>query len=542
MNTVATGDARRLHLQNINIDFDQWLQLDEQWCNMFQEISLSVISSFIHFCIKNQGGAKTFISVLKQHLTVTGSIGEFSALCRCLVSESIDVELDNIYLFGKIDENLAPAILCSVESYPGFFRVKPLVFDYVFPFWKNNQTISKLCPLSQDLSKVSDTFLKIWDKANEFVPTVELKNFCSYLVTQGNDNFEKYVTCNGPSSATDEKLNSHLTKMILTATTLFPGMKAKRFHSISINDIIKDTDEKEPDITEDLQSLYHKAFPAFGDNINTEFLQKLMAKLKNEANEMAFLVVMKSIGHIPYADIREFGHCYYDHVPSIHLAFWPSIANSWVQKDSRYWPDSDIVQKIILEGCHIVPKSPHGRHNNEWRISFSTAEITLSKTFTLFQQKCYLVAKTVYYVTIKSIDPDVFGSYFIKTVMMKLMEKSPKSFWDNSSLSEVIKVLFENLSSSFEEKRLGSFFIDEMNLLQGISSEKLEIAAIEAAAVAEFPLAFLPNDYNERIKLIKKVISFGRKICSSVEIINSFLPFLKLNLDALTRIIRYKGL
>ena len=81
-----------------------------------------------------------------------------------------------------------------------------------------------------------------------------------------------------------------------------------------------------------------------------------------------------------------------------------------------------------------------------------------------------------------------------------------------------------------------------MNLLQGISSEKLEIAAIEAAAVAEFPLAFLPNDYNERIKLIKKVISFGRKICSSVEIINSFLPFLKLNLDALTRIIRYKGL
>lgn len=77
MNTVATGDARRLHLQNINIDFDQWLQLDEQWCNMFQEISLSVISSFIHFFIKNQGGAKTFISVLKQHLTVTGSIVSF---------------------------------------------------------------------------------------------------------------------------------------------------------------------------------------------------------------------------------------------------------------------------------------------------------------------------------------------------------------------------------------------------------------------------------------------------------------------------------
>ena len=542
MNTVATGDARRLHLQNINIDFDQWLQLDEQWCNMFQEISLSVISSFIHFCIKNQGGAKTFISVLKQHLTVTGSIGEFSALCRCLVSESIDVELDNVYLLGKIDENLAPALLCSVESYPGFFRVKPLVFDYVFPFWKDIETVSKLCPLSQDLSKVNDTFLKIWDKANEFVSTVELKNFCSYLVTQGSGNFEKYVTYSGPSSATGEKLNSHLTKMILTATTLFPGIKAKQFHTISINDIIKDNDEKEPDITEDLHSLYHKAFPTFGDNINTEFLQKLMTKLKNEANEMALLEVINSIGHIPYADIREFGYFYYDHVPSIHLAFWPSIANSWVQKDSRYWPDSDIVQKIILEGCHIVPKSPHGRHNNEWRISFSTAEITLSKTFTLFQQKCYLVAKTVYYVTIKSIDPDVFGSYFIKTVMLKLMEKSPKPFWDNSSLSEVIKVLFEDLSSSFNEKRLGSFFIDEMNLLQGISSDKLEIAAIKAAVVAEFPLAFLPNDHNERIKLLKKVISFVRQICSSVEVIKSFLPFLNLNLDAITRIILYKRL
>ena len=90
------------------------------------------------------------------------------------------------------------------------------------------------------------------------------------------------------------------------------------------------------------------------------------------------------------------------------------------------------MDKVISSGCHIVPKSLRGESNNEWRISFSAAELELSHTLTQFQRKCYLVAKAAYYVVVKKIDSEVFASYFLKTVMFKLLEKQPSFFWEKS--------------------------------------------------------------------------------------------------------------
>ena len=119
----------------------------------------------------------------------------------------------------------------------------------------------------------------------------------------------------------------------------------------------------------------------------------------------------------------------------------------------------------------------------------------MSKTLTEFQRKCFLVAKVIYYVIIKRIDPDVFASYFLKTVMFKLLEKQPCSFWKNSSLTEVVQILFNDLSCCFEKKALTSFFVKDLNLLKGIDNNKLRFASIESAAVAKYSLAFLPENF-----------------------------------------------
>ena len=39
--SVATGDAAKQHIQNeeIQIDFDEWLTVDEEMCNMFTQIN-----------------------------------------------------------------------------------------------------------------------------------------------------------------------------------------------------------------------------------------------------------------------------------------------------------------------------------------------------------------------------------------------------------------------------------------------------------------------------------------------------------------------
>ena len=166
---------------------------------------------------------------------------------------------------------------------------------------------------------------------------------------------------------------------------------------------------------------------------------------------------------------------------------------------------------IVSGGCHIVPKSPKGKNNNKWRTSLSIAGLTLSKTLTEFQRKCYLVAKRPYYTVIKNIDPDVFTSYSLKILMFKLLEKKSCHFWEDSSLTEVdvVTILFGDLSSCFETKTLSSFFVDDLNLLVRIEYEKLILASGEAAAVAKYPLAYLPKDYNEKIELIKRVVRFA---------------------------------
>lgn len=50
---------------------------------------------------------------------------EYSAIYRTLVSETIVVELDQLYCLGQIDEDSAFKVFASVQDRPGFFRVMP---------------------------------------------------------------------------------------------------------------------------------------------------------------------------------------------------------------------------------------------------------------------------------------------------------------------------------------------------------------------------------------------------------------------------------
>lgn len=95
--------------------------------------------------------------------------------------------------------------------------------------------------------------------------------------------------------------------------------------------------------------------------------------------------------------------------------------------------------------------------------------------------------------------------------MFKLLENKSCHFWEDSSLTEVdvVTILFGDLSSCFDTKTLSSFFVDDLNLLVRIEYEKLILASGEAAAVAKYPLAYLPKDYNEKIELIKRVVRFA---------------------------------
>lgn len=79
------------------------------------------------------------VAFSETNLLVTGSTVEYSAICRTLATKKIDIELDHLYCLGQINENVASNVLSSVTDHPGFFRVRPIIFESVFSSLKRKK-------------------------------------------------------------------------------------------------------------------------------------------------------------------------------------------------------------------------------------------------------------------------------------------------------------------------------------------------------------------------------------------------------------------
>ena len=157
---------------------------------------------------------------------------------------------------------------------------------------------------------------------------------------------------------------------------------------------------------------------------------------------------------------------------------------------------------IKENGCHLVPKAslPNSSCTDEWRLSFSSAEIILSEQLSDFQKKCYLVVKTIFYINFKELIDErtvrYLPSYAIKTIKFKLQDDIHQNEWqsleDQLDYFSVIQMYYDILSDSLNEGFLSCYFVEEMNILSGFSKEFL----IQASAVAE-RISKNPLDYTE---------------------------------------------
>ena len=109
--------------------------------------------------------------------------------------------------------------------------------------------------------------------------------------------------------------------------------------------------------------------------------------------------------------------------------------------------------------------------------------------------------------------------------MFKLLVKQPRFFWKNSTLTEVAQILFNDLSCCFEKKVLPIFFAEDLNLLKGIDNGKLRFASTESAAVAKYSLAFLPENFHQKLQLLKKGLYFANGLANGMNIFYGMIPF-----------------
>lgn len=169
-----------------------------------------------------------------------------------------------------------------------------------------------------------------------------------------------------------------------------------------------------------------------------------------------------------------------DTVLCIKLLFWPNIVDPWFKR-KRYWPRPEIVNEINLNKCHLVLKASNeeGGSKDKWRLSLSLAEAILSKDKSVFQKKCYLLAKFMYYANLKQHTDEETGrnlpSYLLKTTMLSMLEQTNPEDWINLETGkcyiEVVCRLFKRLADSLNVGYLAFFFAEEINLLGGGYSE-----------------------------------------------------------------------
>ncbi|KAI0221572.1 hypothetical protein LSAT2_027108, partial [Lamellibrachia satsuma] len=190
-----------------------------------------------------------------------------------------------------------------------------------------------------------------------------------------------------------------------------------------------------------------------------------------------------------------------DNVLSIHCLDWPKEAVRWTKRDRPSgWPDKELVQSIVADGCHVVPTS-HPRSQNpdiEWRYSFSVAERTLARKLTDAQRQCYILLKTIVMRELSHFG--ILCSYHLKMLLFWQCEKIPKSTWSSDAgLASMFLCLLDKLVYCVATHCLPHYFIPENNLFEHVHSDFLADIALTVSCIRRNPLQYVLT-FNKRFR------------------------------------------
>ena len=198
-----------------------------------------------------------------------------------------------------------------------------------------------------------------------------------------------------------------------------------------------------------------------------------------------------SMNALYYVKVNDHTFCLSaDIVHVVRLRCWPKVIAKQFTSRQRRWPDEATVRDFVGDGCFLVAKNSSADNvKKTWRLTFFNVEIKLFKTITNQQKLVYFLAKSVYYKHIIPLNDDEnhtgtdpagtpISSYFLKTVMMHMLESNPPddAVWNRDHLNEAASILLENLMLSFRSRRLNNYFLPNVNILKHISPRRLQLA------------------------------------------------------------------
>lgn len=173
-----------------------------------------------------------------------------------------------------------------------------------------------------------------------------------------------------------------------------------------------------------------------------------------------------------------------DFVRCMQCPVWPPQAAEWPQRPRfRGWPDSRTVDRVVGQGCDVVPVSHpcHRDDTSQWRLSFSRAEIILLNSWIPLQQTVYHMLR--FFVKTESLTSnnkddsigDRFNMYHIKTLMLWACELKHLDWWVNDDIIVLCRELLNWLGTCLIEAHCDHYFVQNCNLLHYMNTENRQI-------------------------------------------------------------------
>jgi hypothetical protein len=160
-----------------------------------------------------------------------------------------------------------------------------------------------------------------------------------------------------------------------------------------------------------------------------------------------------------------------DLVFCVHCQKWPSVAKEWlIRKSTTGWPTPEMKYLIEINGCYIVPT---GYDENEWRLSFSLAELQLIDTLDSEYKRVYAIVKFLIKYIFKSENITGLKSYHLKTIFLWYCEE--KEFEKNVPIRFSVENFLNYIIEYYERKYIPHYFIPTFNLLFELADDELKI-------------------------------------------------------------------
>ena len=169
-----------------------------------------------------------------------------------------------------------------------------------------------------------------------------------------------------------------------------------------------------------------------------------------------------------------------DRVLCMRCLVWPSQAADWPTRLRNYgWPDSATVDRVVNNGCDVVGvahrqcRQQEWMGMNQWRLSFSRAEIVLINSWMPVQQTVYHVLRVFMNIELltNSVRADnseagTLSNYHIKTLMLWACELKSRQWWTyRLNLVKTCIQLLHILGNWLTDARCQHYFINNCNLI-----------------------------------------------------------------------------